>query len=69
MTVVQGSREGLAGGDVLGHLWCQHETGVCEDKAKRHTEKPRDTAGVHLTLEHRVPGARTDRMVKGSQEG
>lgn len=28
--VVQGSGEGLAGGDALSHLWCQHEAGDTE---------------------------------------
>ena len=27
---VQGSREGLAGGNALSHLWCQHEAATCQ---------------------------------------
>lgn len=45
-------------------------TPYSDDKAKRNTEKPRDIAGVHLTLEpHRVAGAGTDIMVTALQEG
>lgn len=48
--IVQGSREGLAGGDVLGHLWWQHDAGPC--KTPRPTGVQRGWQGHRWAQRH-----------------